>query len=295
MDRRRSGFGWLGLAAGVCSLAFGVAVGRAGWNDADASGAEVGPVQPAPAHSWFFSRNAVDQHEAAAHVPLDRLPAGVRDSVQLVLEKPTLFTHGPREAFTCSPSMYQWLLEHPDRGVQVWRRLGAQCMEIENRGSGVFGWSDGQGSDVRWWTVLRSPDMRIWYAEGSVRAAGLLPLVPVRAVVVLYHAVGRSAAGRPLVRHHADLFLHTDSKTAALVTRMMGPSAPRMAEQCAGQVELFFSALAWYLDQHPARAGAALLGILPPGAPQWHDLKERAQAPRSSDRGMHSALPNTGT
>jgi hypothetical protein len=212
-------------------------------------------------------------------VPVNELPADVRDSVIKVLHKPTLFTRGPAERFTGFAGLYHWLLEHPDQAVRLWRRLGAQCMAIENRSGGVFGWSDGQGSDVRWWTVHHDGDMRVWYAEGKVRAAGILPLVPVRAVVVLRHGQEPSASGRTVIHHQADLFLHTDSKTAALIARLIGPSAPRMAEQCAGQIEMFFSALAWYLDRHPVKAQAILTGILPSDAAAWTEVREHARKP----------------
>jgi hypothetical protein len=230
----------------------------------------------------LFRHRSAESQVAAADLPLDELPADVRGSVQLVVSKPTLFTRAPAEVFTCCPCIYQWLLANPDQAVVVWRRLGAKCMDIQNRGKGVFGWADGQGSDVRWWTVHHSPQMRIWYAEGNARAAGILPLVPVRAVVVLRHTEGKNSAGRPIVRHQIDMFLQTDSKTAALVARLMGPSGPRMAEQSAGQMAMFFSALAWYLDQHPAKAQTLLQGILPAEAPEWRELKQHAQAPRTA-------------
>jgi hypothetical protein len=132
-------------------------------------------------------------------------------------------------------------------------------MEITDRGNGRFGWTDGEGSDVHWDTIFANSLYRVWYAEGSVRPAPLLPALPVRAVVVLRHAQGHDRAGAPLIHHQADLYVQTDSKTAILVTRLMGASAPRLGEQCVAQLEMFFSALVWYLDQHPEWA-MSLLG-----------------------------------
>ncbi|HXG09388.1 MAG TPA: hypothetical protein VNK04_06330, partial [Gemmataceae bacterium] len=51
--------------------------------------------------------------------------------------------------------------------------------------------------------------------------------------------------------HQLSLFAHADSRTASLVTRLLGASAPRLAEQYVLQMELFFSALARYLLRHP--------------------------------------------
>src|SRR5205085_7525381 len=149
-----------------------------------------------------------------------------------------------------------WLLDHPDRVVQIWRRLGAVCTSIEARPAGKFGWADGQGSDVSWDTVLRTPRQRVWYAQGAVRPGPLLPALAVRAVLVMNHVQGKDTAGRLVVRHQAELYLHVDSKAAALATRILGASAPRMAEQYLGQIQMFFAALAWYLDEHPDKSSS---------------------------------------
>jgi hypothetical protein len=112
---------------------------------------------------------------------------------------------------------------------------------------------------------------------------------------VLHHVEGRNSGGHPMIQHQVDMFLHTDSKSAALVARLMGASAPHMAEQCAGQLEMFFSALAWYLDQHPAKAETVLSGILPEDAPEWRELRKRSQSSPSTENDSPSSEHNPGT
>jgi hypothetical protein len=282
---------WLGLAAGVMGSAFSTALARA---------QGTGPTAHDPCFGFtlrtgLFSHRSPAQQEAAAQVPLSELPPNLRNTVHQVLDKPTLFTRGPTESFACCPSLYQWFLEHPDQAVRTWRRLGAKCMDIQNRGQGIFGWTDGEGSDVRWWTIHRTANLRVWFAQGNVKATGILPLVPVRAVVVLHTAEGRLSEGKAVMQHQADLFLHTDSKTAAMVARLMGPSAPRMAEQSAGQMEMFFSALAWYLDQNPTRAETVLQGILPANSPEWREVRKRAEAARSAKNVKETPAVSSGT
>lgn len=201
------------------------------------------------------SRSSVfDLQSAAARVPLDLVPAQERVRVQKVLEQPTLFAQGPIEVFTGSPTLYRWLLDHPDRGAKAWRRLGATCAEIADRGKGRFAWSDGCGSEVSWQAIHRAERLRVWLAEGNIRPAPLLPALPVHVVVVLHFDEAGDSAGHRLIRQQADVFFQTDSKTAAGVARLLGPSAPRIAEEGLAQMELFFSALVWYCEQHPERA-----------------------------------------
>jgi hypothetical protein len=191
---------------------------------------------------------------------MERLPYAVREQVRQTLAQPTFHARGPFESFLCDPRQYYWFLDHPDRAVVAWRRLGAKCVDIQDRGDGRFGWSDSLGSDVSWSTVYQDAHMRVWYAEGRVRPGSLLPFLPVRAVVVLRYAEECDRSGQSFLRHQAELFLHTDSKTVAVVARLVGASAPRVGEQYVAQLEMFYSALAWYFGQHPRQAEALLSG-----------------------------------
>lgn len=188
------------------------------------------------------------------------LPAAYQLRVRQVVELPNLTYHGTAEEFVGKSSLYYWLLDHPDRASHAWRRLGTPCMEIADRGNGRFGWSDDHGSDIWWETLFACADYRVWYAEGKVRPALLLPPVPLRAVVVFHHSQQLDERGKTHIRHQADVFAQTDSKTAGLVLRLMGPSIPHLSEQCISQMGLFFSGLVRYFDRYPERADDLLFG-----------------------------------
>jgi hypothetical protein len=244
MQARRLRLTWLGLVAGVLAASASSAAAQT-------------PFAPVPgAEKW-------DKVRSAQQVPLDQLPPAVRDGVKVTLERPTLFTSGPAEVFACRPAVYYWILEHPDRAVQAWRRLGAKCVSIVDRGAGRFAWTDDQGSEIIWGTVHSGPNQRVWYATGHVRPGPLLPMVPVKACVILRHTEGRDERGGTTIQHQADMFIHTDSAAVAIVSRILGPSAPRMAEQCVQQMQMFFAGLAWYLERHPERADMLLSDAAP--------------------------------
>lgn len=168
-----------------------------------------------------------------------------------MMERPTVQARGPAETFSCTPEQYLWLLDNPDRAVFAWRRLGAKCVSIQRRAPGKFGYVDESGSDVAWEAIHQGKGLRLWYAEGKVKASAVFPLVPVKALVILRHAEGKLADGNVVVQHQSEIVIHTDSKAAAGVTKLMGQSAPRLAEQGLSQLQLFFSALSCYVDRHP--------------------------------------------
>jgi hypothetical protein len=150
-----------------------------------------------------------------------------------------------------SPQLYEWLLDHPDRATTAWQRLGVQCTPIVDKGQGRFGWSDDLGSDLVWYTIYQSADVRVWYSEGKVKPGVLLPTIPVRAVVILRHSYPANTTNMTRIRHQVDVFAATDSRAANLVARILGPSADHMAEEGAGQMLTFFGALSQHLGQHP--------------------------------------------
>jgi hypothetical protein len=217
------------------------------------------PVWPAPGASPTPSgTGSVRPTPLASEVPLCEIPDRCRERVRSVIEQPTVVGTGPVEEFGGKLVPYLWLLDHPDRTARAWRQMGATCLEIVNRGNGRFGWTEAHGSDLSWETVYRGPGKHIWYAEGTVNPGALLPTVPVRAVVVMHYAGEIDSQGVANIRHHADLFVQTDSKAAAMMVRLFGPSVPRLTDQCLAQLEMFFSAMTNYLQRHPERAETLL-------------------------------------
>ncbi len=186
-------------------------------------------------------------------IPWDELNERVTTIAKQMMENPTLVARGPAETFSCMPEQYFWLLENPDRAVTAWRRLGAKCVTIQRRAGGKFGYVDDAGSDVAWETVHQTPTLRIWFAEGKVKPSAVLPVVPVKALIILRHVDAKMPDGSMVVQHQTEVVVHTDSKVANAATKLMGQSAPKLAEQALGQLQLFFGALSCYLDRHPER------------------------------------------
>ncbi len=216
------------------------------------------------------------QRWTAARLPLDQMPAAARERVRNAVDHPTLYAQGSTETFPCNPAVYDWFLDHPDRAVAAWRKLGAKVVDISDRGNGRYGWADGLGGDVVWEVVARAEGTRVWHAEGKVKPGPLLAAVPFQAVVVLRYNAGQDGGGRSVVRHQADLILHTDSKSALLVAKLLGGAGPRMADQYVAQMEMFLSALPWYVEQHPERAQELLAAQpTPPSPPEAPEPRKR--------------------
>jgi hypothetical protein len=202
----------------------------------------------------FFFKKAAPA--PSANIPWQELDERATAAAQQMQDRPTMIAQGTSETFLCTPQQYYWLLDNPDRVVIAWRRLGAKCVNITRRGAGRFGYSDELGSDLSWETIHQSPTTRIWLAEGKVKVSPALPLVPVKALVVMHHTEGKSAEGATIMQHQAEVILHTDSRAASAMAKLMGQNATKVAEQGVGQLQMFFSALSSYVSRHPEQADA---------------------------------------
>ena len=205
-----------------------------------------------------FSLKKTEATPQIAPIPLQNVAPAKRDAVRQILDKPTLAARSQPESFPASVETYRYFLDNPDRAVVAWRRLGAKCVTIQARGNQQFSWVDDNGSEVVWQTVLSQPDMRVWFAEGKVKPGPMLPTVPVKVVVVLRCSEVVMPNGQQALQLQTDMAIHTDSKTALVVTKMLGPSAQRMAEQGMGQFQFFFGGLSHYLQRNPEHAAVLL-------------------------------------
>jgi hypothetical protein len=181
-----------------------------------------------------------------------------RDAVARVLRQPTLSARGSSGEVACTPDQYAWLLDHPDRVCLAWKRLRVPCVDITELANGKFIWTDENGSEITWQTVGRFADGLVWYATGKVKATAVLPTVPVRAVAIVTKAERKNDRGESALHPVAQVYLHTDSRAANLILRVVGPTAPKLAEQGAEQLLFFFNGIGNHVARNPEQIDTLL-------------------------------------
>jgi hypothetical protein len=181
-----------------------------------------------------------------------------RDAVQKVVKNPTISTRAAGEEVVCTVAVYEWLYDHPDRVALAWMRLKVPAITISDLGGGKFAWTDENGSEVVWQTVGTFADGRVWYATGKVKGGKAMPAIPIQGVIVVSHPKKAEKDGVALFTPTAQAYLHSDSRTANLALRALGPTAPKLAEDAAGQLLDFFGGIAGYVQKHPKEANDLL-------------------------------------
>ena len=200
----------------------------------------------------------VSTANATPQTLIDFVESNFKADVLSVIQKPTLATKHTEESFGANPTVYKWLLDHPDRTALAWERIGVPCLPIKEKSTGVYQFRDDTSTEISWQSVGTIPDGRIWYAVGKVKPGALFPTVPVKAVAVVRHPATTQIDGKITLAPTVQLYFQTDSRAAAAVMRMAGPAAPRMAEEGAEQLLFFFSGMARYLEKHPDQMAALL-------------------------------------
>ncbi|MBN9118932.1 MAG: hypothetical protein J0I06_07195 [Planctomycetes bacterium] len=181
-----------------------------------------------------------------------------RDAVVKVVRQPTVSTRATAPDVVCTVSMYEWLFDHPDRVSLAWQRLRVPAVPITDIGNGQFAWTDENGSEVVWRTVGTFRDGLVWYATGKVKPSPATPSVPVKAVAVLMRPQKAEKDGVASFSTSVQVYLQSDSKAATVALRVLGPTAPKLAEQGAEQFLEFFNGIAEYVQKHPTKADALL-------------------------------------
>jgi hypothetical protein len=220
--------------------------------DVPAGAAEPNPTPAMPAPMLPNTAGAV-------RVNLSELVgADYRDAVAKVVKNPTVSTKATAPEVVCTVSMYEWLFNHPDRVALAWQRLKVPAVPITDAGNGQFSWTDDNGSEVTWRVVGTFADGLVWYATGKVKAALAAPAVPVKAVAVLTRSQKAAKDGVASFSTSVQVYIHSDSKAAALAVRLLGSTAPKVAEQGAEQFLEFFNGIADYVQKNPKKADTLL-------------------------------------
>ncbi len=184
--------------------------------------------------------------------------AEYRDAVVGVIKSPTLSTRATASDVICTVSMYEWLFDHPDRVSLAWRRLKVAAVPIHDLGNGQFAWTDEHGSKVTWRVVGTFKGGLVWYATGKVKPGPVTPGVPVKAVAVLTRTQKATKDGVAAFSTSVQVYVHSDSRAAALAMRILGPAGAKVAEQGAEQFLDFFNGIAHYVQRHPSKAPSLL-------------------------------------
>ncbi len=163
------------------------------------------------------------REEAIAAIPYDQLTPEVQNRIAAVVAKPTVYRRMPVKVIDCDPSLYLFLVRHPEVVVNVWDLMGATQIQLERAGPFTFLASDGMGTTSKVDLVFGTQDIHLVFGEGVYD--GPLCRKPVRGRCVLLLRCGyvATASGRTHVTNQLDVFLQLDHVGVEVLTKVIHP------------------------------------------------------------------------
>lgn len=183
------------------------------------------------------------RQEAIRSIPWQQLDQAAAADVRYVIENAGLFRRLPAQSIECSPVLFNFLLEHPDVVVNIWRVLRLSDVQLTRVGEGVFRADDRSGTTGQLRLVYRGENLHVVYGEG--RYDGPLLARPVKGQCVLVvrteHTV--QTDGRPLATCRVDAFLHVENVGVDVLARTFQPLLGRTADHNLRETAQFVTML----------------------------------------------------
>lgn len=210
--------------------------------------AQAGTLEGAPPTKGArrLSSTSRARREAIGSIPWQRLDEQSAADVRHVVEHAGLFRRLPAQSIECSPAFFNFLIEHPDVVVNIWRVLKLSDVRLTRVGEGQFSADDRSGTKGELKIVFGDENLHVIYGEG--RYEGPLLARPVKGQCVLIVSTEHTvqADGRPLATCRVDAFLHLENVGIDVLARtfqhLLGRTADHNLRETAQFVGMLYQA-----------------------------------------------------
>jgi len=187
-----------------------------------------GSVADAQSTEATSSRTARD--EAVEAIPFQQLTEPMRETLWPVVSAPSMYRRMPAKSIDCDPNLYVFLVRQPEVIVNIWELMGATKASVERTGKYSFQASDGLGTDCDVQLVYGTPNLHVFYGEGTYTGSVIRRPVTAKCVLVLRSNYKKDAEGVISVDSQMDLFLRFDNRGADLIAKTVSPLISRSAD-----------------------------------------------------------------
>jgi len=183
------------------------------------------------------------RHSAVRSIPFEQLDPEGRSKVKSVLSNLTVFRRMPTRVIDCDPSLYLFLVEHPDVLVNIWEVLRISNLEVRQSQRNLYRLTEPEGTAARFEFLHRSPETHVIYAEGTYEGPLFARPAQGRCVMVLRTGYVRETNGRYYITARLDAFLTVDHGGAELFAKTFHSLLGRTADINFVQTMAFLGSL----------------------------------------------------
>ena len=168
------------------------------------------------------SSSLLARQQVIRSIPFDQLSDVKRSKLEEIIHRPSLYRRLPVQVSDCDQQLFTFLVRNPEVVINMWQLMGATKIQFQRSGPYHFTFSDGAGTVSRIELVYGTPDLHIFYAEGSY--SGPLITRPVRGrCVMVLNTSHPQQQGRQYLASRLDVFLQVDHLGVEWLAKTLHP------------------------------------------------------------------------
>lgn len=274
--------------AAYCALAAALVCGFAKTEAVKAAGPETEATS---------SRDA--RQDALRRLARTELTHEARSKVSGVLRATTIYRRLPSQVIECDPSLYVFLVEHPDLVVNIWEALGISEVQVEQVGERTYAANDKAGTQGRMEFLHATPQMHVVYAEGTYEGPLFGRAINGKSLLLLETRYFRNTSGRHFIRCRMDAFLHVENVGVGVLAKTLQPWVGVSADNNFRETAAFLAGVSRAAEVNHAgmqKVADKLTNVAPADREQFVSLTEQlairaalAQTPQPPNKAVADA------
>ena len=188
---------------------------------------------------------------AIAALPLQNISPDSRARVNEILGNISYFRRLPTLAFAVDPDVYQYLVNHPDVTVSIWRAMKIAKLQLWQTGKDDYEADAGDGSSGTIEVLHRGADKSLVLCEGLYKSPLMSKAIQAKSLLMLHTSFIKEADGTIYATHRADLFVSFPSQTIEAATKVLSPLTTSMTDRSFSEISLFLKMMSLAMARRP--------------------------------------------
>jgi hypothetical protein len=200
------------------------------------------------------SRTARD--EAVRAIPWRALAQNDRRTAQIIVKNASFYRRLPTRVIDCDPEMFNFLLQHPEVVIDVWRVMGISQVKLEKLSDGTYRGTDGAGTTgmVRFLSSnwgQSAQNVAVVYADGKYEGKPFIVPLKAQSILLLRTGAVQETNGRHYVTVRIDSFVRIEQLGVELIAKTVQPWISKTADHNLIETLSFLSNFSRTAERNP--------------------------------------------
>jgi hypothetical protein len=173
-----------------------------------------------------------------------------------VVKNASIYRRLPSRVIDCDPEMFNFLFQHPEVVIDVWRVMGISQVSVEKLQGGRYRGTDGAGTNGTveflfsdWGAGARN--VAVVLADGTYEGKPFLTPLKAQSVLLMRSSAVQETNGRHYVTVHLDSFVRIDQMGVELIAKTVQPWISKMADRNFIETLTFVSNFSRTAEKNP--------------------------------------------